>query len=244
MPKLIKVSDAVYEKLKKIRDEYGFSGLSDVVAFLIGVYEFTSKHTTGIPLVNQQYTSGIPDAVNQPVAQRYTADSTPSAEDPITDEVVNAVREALAPLSKLDSVLENAEKALKLVQSVALLAKEASEKIDKLAEMLKPREEEKKVAEEAQKTAVQPVLRWATIRDPAKYVAAIESRTGRKVVYVEKEREKDRVRICYAFEDEVRKVVEELNRAGVTLKDLEKNPAAKELHDCGLIYFDGEWKVS
>jgi len=141
--------------------------------------------------------------------------------------------------------LENAEKAVKLVHSVALQIKEVSEKVDRLVEMLRPRgEEEKKAPEEIQKPVVQPILRWATIKDPAKYVAAIESRTGRKVVYVEKEREKDRVRICYAFEDEVKKVVEELNRARVTLKDLEKNPVAKELHECGLIYFDGSWKIS
>jgi len=90
------------------------------------------------------------------------------------------------------------------------------------------------------------VVKWVRgIRDPDKYFDVVSKKEGRPVLW----NEVGEGRICYAFEDEVASLVDELNSVGAILDDVTKTDKyldAKELYQCNLIYFDiveRKWKV-
>jgi len=96
------------------------------------------------------------------------------------------------------------------------------------------------------KTKKEKVVKWVRgIRDPDKYFDAVSKKEGRPVLW----NEVGEGRICYAFEDEVAGLVDELNSVGAILDDVTKTDKyldAKELYQCNLIYFDiveRKWKV-
>lgn len=94
------------------------------------------------------------------------------------------------------------------------------------------------------------VVEWvpkSKIRNVDAYITAIEKERG-PILYNELKKESGEW-VCFAREDDVKKVVDELNAKGVPLDDVLKTgnyPEARDMYECGLIYLSSsemKWKA-
>jgi len=87
------------------------------------------------------------------------------------------------------------------------------------------------------------IVKWVRadkIKDPEKFFGAIEKDEGKKVIWSQPNERW----YCFAFLDDVEKVVEELNREGWDLNKIQEHPLAGDLHACSLIMKEkGVWKI-
>jgi len=96
----------------------------------------------------------------------------------------------------------------------------------------------------ASRETKQKVVRWVKIDKIGNlevYFLKVQDREGRPILWNNPSREW----ACWAFKEDVERVIEELNREKWPLNDIHKHEEGKELYRCGLIYKDGDvWKVA